>query len=260
MIYLTGDTHIPIDTVKLEDTYFPAQHAMTKDDYLIICGDFGGVWDRSEKKEQILNGLANRNFTTLFVDGNHENFDILDKMPVSQWHGGKVHFIRDSIIHLMRGQVFKIDGMKFFTMGGANSNDKAYRVPHRTWWKQELPNDVEKQTGLDNLALHNNEVDYIITHTAPTDIVTQIRPIVDDELPLNEYLLDVKSKVSFKKWFFGHFHENRVIDDKYILLYDKFYCLDTQQVEKFPEVPHTLATSDTIEIVPKVSEDIDVLI
>jgi DNA repair exonuclease SbcCD nuclease subunit len=248
MIYLTGDTHIPIDVNKLEESYFPAQHTMTKNDYLIICGDFGGVWDRSKEKEQFLNTLAERNFTTLFIDGNHENFDILEKMPVSQWHGGKVHFIRDSIIHLMRGQVFEIDGLKFFTMGGGNSNDKAYRVPHRSWWKQEMPSDIEKQTGLNNLALHNYEVDYIITHTAPTDVVIQIRPVASDELPLNEYLMDIKQKVKFKKWFFGHFHKNMCLDDKFVLLYDAFYSLDSQQVENFPKVP-SKATTDTIEIV-----------
>lgn len=247
MIYLTGDTHIPIDTLKLNNEYFPVQSTMSKNDYLIVCGDFGGVWDRSKERENILNDLANKNFTILFVDGNHENFDILDKMPVSQWHGGKVHFIRDTIIHLMRGQVFEIDGLKFFTMGGGNSLDKAYRIPHRSWWKQEMPSDVEFQTGLENLKLHNNQVDYIITHTAPTDIVIQIRPVASDELPLNEYLMDIKNNVKFKKWFFGHFHENRIIDDDYVLLYDKFYSLDNQQIELFPEVPNQFNRKTTIE-------------
>jgi Icc-related predicted phosphoesterase len=248
MIYITGDTHIPIDVLKLSEEYFPAQATMKKSDYLIVCGDFGGVWDRSKEKEQILNELANRNFTTLFVDGNHENFDILDKMPVSQWHGGKVHFIRDSIVHLMRGQVFDIDGKTFFTMGGGNSTDKAYRVPHRSWWKQEMPSEAEFRTGMDNLALHNFRVDYVLTHTAPTDVVIQIRPVSSDELPLNEYLMEVKQRVSFKKWFFGHFHQNQTIDDRFVLLYDRFYCLDTQQLELFPRVPDVDSLEDTIQI------------
>lgn len=237
MIYITGDTHIPIDMAKLDTNYFPVQENLSKKDYLIICGDFGGVWDRTKEREEILNELGSKNFTILFVDGNHENFDMLDKMPVSQWHGGKVHFIRDTIIHLMRGQIFEIDGLKFFTMGGGNSNDKAFRIPHRSWWKQELPNDMEKQIGLENLALNDNKVDYIITHTAPTDIVIQIRDINADELELNEYLLNIKNTVQFKKWFFGHFHTNRILDEKFILLYNKFYCIDTQKIENFPEVP-----------------------
>ncbi len=42
MIYVTGDTHIPIDIGKLSEDRFAEQCCMTKDDYLIICGDFGG--------------------------------------------------------------------------------------------------------------------------------------------------------------------------------------------------------------------------
>ncbi len=236
MIFITGDTHIPIDMKKLQEEYFPVQSTMTKDDYLIICGDFGGVWDRSKEREEILNGLAEKPFTILFIDGNHENFDILDKMPVSKWHGGKVHFVRDTIIHLMRGQIYSIDGLSFFTMGGGSSSDKAFRIPHRSWWKQEMPNDVEKQTALDNLEKVGNQVDYIITHTAPTDIVFQIRDVRSDELPLNEFLLYIEKHVEFKKWFFGHFHDDIAINDKFQLLYDKFYRLDTNEIELFPDV------------------------
>ena len=41
MIYVTGDTHANIDIEKLNTTKFPQQKTLTKDDYLIICGDFG---------------------------------------------------------------------------------------------------------------------------------------------------------------------------------------------------------------------------
>ena len=85
---------------------------MSKDDYVIILGDFG-IWRDSPQQRWYLNWLEEKHFTTLFIDGNHENYDILDSYPVEEWHGGKVHFIKLSIIHLMRGQVFDIDGLKF---------------------------------------------------------------------------------------------------------------------------------------------------
>lgn len=130
---------------------------------MIICGDFGGVWDRdaSGKKETWwLDWLENRPFTTLFVDGNHENFDRLYSYPVEMWNGGKVHKIRPSVIHLMRGQVYRIDGKKIFSFGGARSHDisggilepedpdyaqkkkqldqgwEPYRINHVSWWAQ----------------------------------------------------------------------------------------------------------------------------
>lgn len=67
-------------------------------------------------------------WTILFVDGNHENFELLDDYPVSSWHGGKVHFIKESVIHLMRGQIYTIDGLTFFTFGGGYSCDIETRV------------------------------------------------------------------------------------------------------------------------------------
>ena len=124
MIYITGDTHA--DFSRFEEDKFPIQTEMTKNDYVIICGDFGGVWNyivESMHEKQWLDWLDNKNFTTLFVDGNHENFERLYKYPVEAWHGGKVHKIRNSVIHLIRGEIYDIDNKKFFTFGGARSHD-----------------------------------------------------------------------------------------------------------------------------------------
>ena len=106
-IYITGDCHG--DYRRFNTEIFPEQREMTKDDYVIICGDFG-YW--SEDKEQLwwLRWLDQKPFTTLWVDGNHENYDLLKTCPVKEWHGGKVQEIMPSVIHLMRGQVYEIGG------------------------------------------------------------------------------------------------------------------------------------------------------
>lgn len=125
MIYITGDTHA--DFSRFEEENFPIQNEMTKDDYVIICGDFGGVWDfeiESMREKMNLDWLNSRNFTTLFVDGNHENYTRLyNDYPEKEWHGGNVHQIRDSIYHLMRGEVYNIDDKNIFAFGGARSHD-----------------------------------------------------------------------------------------------------------------------------------------
>ena len=41
MIYITGDTHS--DFTRFAEEKFPIQTEMTKDDCIIICGDFGEV-------------------------------------------------------------------------------------------------------------------------------------------------------------------------------------------------------------------------
>ena len=57
------------------------------------------------------------------MDGNHENFDLLNAYPGKEWRGGRVHEVRPHVLHLMRGQVYVIDGLTWFTMGGAASHD-----------------------------------------------------------------------------------------------------------------------------------------
>lgn len=127
MIFITGDTHGGFQRFSVDN--FPQQKQMDRDDYVIITGDFGGVWDDSPKEAYWLKRLEEKPFTTLFADGNHENFDRLNEFPVQQWHGGKVHCIRPHILHLMRGQIFEINGITFFTMGGASSHDIQDGVP-----------------------------------------------------------------------------------------------------------------------------------
>ena len=125
MIFVTGDTHGDFGKC-FSSKNFPEQKEMTKDDYLIICGDFGGIWDtecESKSEKYWLDWFESRNYILLFVDGNHENYDRLYEYPEKIWHGGKVHEVRPHVLHLMRGQVFDIDEKKIFTFGGASSHD-----------------------------------------------------------------------------------------------------------------------------------------
>ena len=127
-IFITGDTHGDFSRFGLDT--FPMQTKLDKKDYVIILGDFGGVWNHNNSiafqiEEQNLDALDNKSFSTLFIEGNHERYDRLYACPVETWHGGKVHRIRPNILHLMRGQIFNIAGRKFFAMGGAASHDYA---------------------------------------------------------------------------------------------------------------------------------------
>ena len=152
MIYVTGDTHGEHDFFKL---WFFALHNkdLTKDDYVIIAGDFGGLWEEKTLQKD-LDRFSELPFTVLFVDGNHENFDLINAYPVVQWKGGKVRKIRDDILHLTRGQVFEIDGKKIFTFGGGTSVDKWMRQEGVSWWKQELPTYDDQEEGYKNLFGH----------------------------------------------------------------------------------------------------------
>lgn len=141
----------------------------------------------------------------LLMVSNHENHDALDAYPVEFWNGGKVHKISDSIIHLMRGQVFTIEGKKFFTMGGAESHDKIYRKEGVSWWSREMPSNDEYEEGLANLDKVNNQVDYILSHCAPDQLQSQIAYWYEHD-KLTGYLEIVRQTVKFGWHYFGHYH------------------------------------------------------
>ena len=239
-VYLTGDTHGDFSRFRK----FPGEKSMTKEDYVIICGDFGGVWNDSAEQRHNLDWLEKKRFTTLFITGNHEKYDMLKQYPKEEWHGGIIQRIRPSVIHLTRGQVFDINGKTFFTMGGASCHDvqdgildpddplfaikykrlsrrNAYfRVKHYSWWEQELPNAAEYQTARETLERVNWSVDYVITHCAPTSIQKLVGNYTHEVNELTEFLEEISQKCQFRLWFFGHYHNNLQVKNKYILLYE----------------------------------------
>ncbi len=220
VIYVTGDTHGSIDIHKLNKKHFD-DSKMTKNDYVIICGDCGLVWyEQGQKDRWWQKWLDRKKFTTLFVDGNHENHNMLDAMPVERWNGGKIHKVTDSIYHLMRGQVFHMNGLKFFTMGGAASGDKKYRKENVSWWAREMPSNEEYQEAWTNLEQCNWKVDYVLTHTAPSNIQSML-DAAKEQNQLTDFLLEVDKKLQYVKWYFGHFHDDKEIDERHILLYNK---------------------------------------
>ena len=226
--FVAADVHRMLDIDRINIYNFPEQTELTKDDYLIIAGDFGCVWGQDKRMDSLLiKDHDRRCFTTLFVDGNHENHDLLDSYPVEIWNGGKIHRLSASVIHLMRGQVYSIGGHTFFTMGGAESTDKMYRQPGVSWWEREMPSDDEYAEALKNLEAVNFKVDYVITHCAPEEYletVTSFWYYGPKNNRLTSFLsqLITKHNISFKEWYFGHYHLDMIHDHIHCV----FRCVD----------------------------------
>lgn len=224
-IYITGDTHGGAgyngisDFSKLNTRQFPEQLNLSRNDYLIICGDFGAVFHGGNRDRYWLNWLEDKNFTTLFVDGNHENFDLLEKYETIEKFNGKVHKIREHVFHLQRGQMYSIQGKRVFTMGGALSQDRRIlKDGSKSWWDAELPSQAELDFGILNLEKSNFKVDLIITHDAPSSIVKQINSKYSTNY-LTEYLEYLRRIVDFDSWYFGHYHLDKSFES------GKFNCV-----------------------------------
>ena len=229
MIFVTGDTHGCTDFAKLLWLVHVYPN-LTKNDYVIIAGDFGAVWDKDTLEED-LKPYSDLPFTVLFVDGNHENFELLNAYPIEMWNGGKVHKIKPDIIHLMRGQVFEMDGKTFFTFGGATSIDKDIRLAFGYgWWEQELPTFTELDEGMANLKRYSNKVDYIITHACGERALMypplRTRSSKMQAFPENQLLSNFEDTVEYTHWYFGHYHLDGDLNDKMTVLYQEFRKLE----------------------------------
>lgn len=231
--FVTGDIHGSIDIGRLTANHWPEGQRLRRCDYLVICGDFGLVWSPEPPWEDryFLGWLNDQPWTTLFIDGNHENHDLLDGFEVSTWHGGNVHRIPgyENIIHLMRGQVFDMgsDGT-WFCMGGGWTRDAAFRTPGDGWWPREIPDAREYNEARSNLDRVGWSVDYVFTHECPRsrrrlamhDWYCEEFDPVDS---LSTFLDEVDGRLDaqrLRRWYSGHYHSERLLgDDKHVLLF-----------------------------------------
>ena len=215
MIFITGDTHGDVDFKKL---LIVKEQNLSYNDYLIICGDAAICWS-PQLLQYFLSLYNDIGCTIIFVDGNHENFTMLNQCPLVEYCGALMHQIDTHVFHVLRGEIMTLDGKTFFCMGGAVSIDKIYRTPYISWWPEEEITYRDIDNAISNLNKHNNKVDYVITHCCDTKTVMKAfgfrRDICTDQLTF------IDKVVEYKQWFFGHYHFDRKIDNKKTCLYQE---------------------------------------
>ena len=225
LIYITGDTHGELERLSPSRLRF-----MKEGDTLIICGDFGFIWNDDKKEQKIIRSLGKRKYNICFIDGTHENFALLNDYEVSEWNGGKVHKIYDNLYHLMRGQVFEIDSYKVFTMGGGESPDIDIRTEENGWQKEEIPTQDELLEGAKNLEKHNYRVDFVVTHEPPTRIKGFLQLKDYDKLrvtALNAYFEELSDSCKFKRWFFGSMHMDKYVSGTHMAVFKNIIKAET---------------------------------
>ena len=213
MIYITGDMHG--DESRLYDKQW---FKLKAGDVLIICGDFGFLWDGNEKEKQVIKYLGSRKFTVCFLDGTHDNYTLINNCRETIWKGGKVNRIEGNLLHLERGQIFNIDGTKIFTFGGGESDDKDIRMESGNWWKEELPTAAQMTEGATNLDEAGLNVDYIITHEPPSLVKSSMllrKGKTDRVSIINGQFEEINRSCKFKHWYFGSMHEDRLVTPRH---------------------------------------------
>lgn len=228
-IYLTGDTHGDLDTGKFSlfiTNLFKEGTKLTKDDYMIVLGDFGVLWaaNTDDREKKLLEFYKNVPWTTLFVCGNHENIPRLNQLPTVPMFGSEVGKISDDVYHLRRGMVYTIGNRTFLTFGGATSTDKHMRIESISWWPEENCSHSDIERALTNLDKCGNKVDYILAHTLPKTVIQSAYKYSYQKCPTAEALEYICSTTKFSHYFCGHFHEDRHYSN-YHILYDSIIDL-----------------------------------
>lgn len=232
-IYVTGDLHGTdgYGRVRFSTRKWPLGKDLTRDDTVIVCGDFGYVWDGSNTDTYWLDWLESKPWTTCFCDGNHENHALLAQMATREWHGGLVGEVRPHVLHLKRGEIFEIEGKRIFVMGGARSHDIEWREEGVSWWPEEMPSEAEIAHAREGLDRVDWKVDYIISHDAPVSLADELcfecNRDFDPNDRLQNFLEEVNQKASFTTWFFGHYHDDEWRDAKHRLMYFNIVPIET---------------------------------
>ena len=226
MIYLIGDLHGEIDIGKMSFKQNPFLKDLTEEDYIIQLGDMGSFWSvpRTKSEKYWLDWLSNQKYNFLFLDGNHENFDLINAFEEIDMFDGKVGAAYPNIFHLKRGEVYNIAGNKILVIGGATSRDKVYRKENISWWPEEELSLKEIKHIEDNIVKHDHKVDYVLTHTPPDVLKTNFgfHDTVMDSVAA--YFNSIYKLVDFKHWYSSHLHIDQTIDNVTVL-YDKIIKL-----------------------------------
>jgi len=215
MIYFLSDLHGDINFCGLSEYLKIAK----TDDLLIILGDIGLKFENSQDNKIFTQYFLSLEKNIAFIDGNHENFEYLKSFPEKTWCGGSVHMLSPNIVHLKRGNVFTIGNKSFFVFGGGKSSEKWKQSG--LWHYGEEPESDELELAYKNLKKHNFSLDYILTHKYERNPKPEVLC-----RGLQDLCRFIDKNVQFEKWYYGHGHANRILDEKHMMVYDKLISLE----------------------------------
>ncbi|MCI8553360.1 MAG: hypothetical protein HFJ80_00235 [Clostridiales bacterium] len=227
MVYVTGDIHGDYSRFSSSGV-----RRLKKGDTLLVCGDFGFLWNGGHKEQQLLKKLGTRPYTIAFLDGRHENYSLLATYPVSEWNGGHVQVIAGSLLHLMRGEIYEIEGESFFTFGGGESADHEFRTEGVGWWEEEMPSVGEMTDGVAHLKARGFQVDYVLTHE-PSGKASGY--LGSGKAPLNGvriYLDRLEESVTCKRWYFGCLHLDKTISNRHRAVFQEIVPVHSEEPQR----------------------------
>ncbi|MCM1048531.1 MAG: metallophosphoesterase [Clostridiales bacterium] len=212
--YVTGDCHGDFNKID----FFCRWRQTCRKDFMIILGDSGiNYWaDSSDRKTKCM--ISKLPISFFVVHGNHEaRASELDFYQEKSWHGGIVYYEEKfpNILFAKDGEIYDFNGKKGIVIGGAYSVDKNFRIDAGLpWYENEQPSAEIKAYVETKLKDCGWMVDFVFSHTCPSSLEPQDMYLeyIDQskvDKTTEEWLERIHSRLQYKMWYFGHFHENR---------------------------------------------------
>ncbi len=221
MIWVTGDKHGQPEALQT-----PEYKQLRKNDTLIICGDFGFIWNESKEESKNLRWLAKRKYQIAFVDGCHENFDKLGAFPVEDFAGGKARRIEKNIVQLLRGEAYSIEGKSILCFGGGLNETHEDSLRNIAWWPQETPSEDDVDTAIKSIEKANGHFDLMISFEAPSSIHRCMEDYLSETGVIHDVLEEIRTHCAFSKWFFGRYHVDKSIPPIYRAVFNDVVAVE----------------------------------
>lgn len=246
---ITGDTHGDFSRFnELDHDIYPPE-----DTVIIVLGDAGVNFFLNERDVRLKKTIHSMGYQFYLVRGNHEMRPEDMKGLRFVWSDLVVHGPvlqereYENIHYLLDGETYYFLDSTVLVVGGGYSVDKFYRIAKNgyspcdvermdpdsamklTFWNPREQLDREEQ--LDIIAdVRDRHYNLVLTHTCPisiepTDLFLDIIDQNSVDKSTEQFLEELKNMITFDHWMFGHYHADRIINDKFSMFFQGIYNL-----------------------------------
>ncbi|MBQ7990390.1 MAG: hypothetical protein IJ251_05010 [Oscillospiraceae bacterium] len=195
---MTADTHGDMSAFSHKKI-----RSLKADENLFILGDFGFLWENSEKEHKELRKIGLRRHRTFFIPGANDDLSLYRDIPEEDMFGGRARCIYGNLFLLSPG-VYSFEGRKLLICGTPNADDA----------------DKTEDLVTDELLLNAMEVDMVLTHEPPASIGAFLKG-TETSASMGYFFDTVRQKLKFSAWYFGMLHMNKIIPPKYHAVFDE---------------------------------------
>ena len=231
---VTGDLHGRLGRVQ-------QIHTNPEETAIIILGDAGFQYYLDSRDTKFKNEAKHTGFTFYCVRGNHEARPADIKNIIYEYDDnvkGMVYYEPDfpTIRYFSDGGEYTILGKKTLVIGGAYSVDKQYRLLRGWQWFANEQLSKEEQKEIEQFLItqypDTPHYDLVLTHTCPLSweprelflsMIDQSTVDASTEIWLEE----IKNKITYDFWLFGHFHGNKIVNSNAAMLFEAVLDIGT---------------------------------